>query len=180
MNSKKLLKNNKGFSLIELIVVMAVMAVLVLIAAPKYLNYTKDAQATAMQADARVLSDAALQYEIKNDGAWPATGEAFDVAVDNADLAGVLETAYKDAGGTAEDGSDAAVADVVAASGFKALDADALSNYVKRTKNDIDTYFIGTEGKLAGEVFHKDGCHNSSDDYINGLYTVAPVAPVEP
>lgn len=176
MNSKKLLKNNKGFSLIELIVVMAVMAVLVLIAAPKYLNYTKDAQATAMQADARVLSDAALQYEIKHDGAWPATEEAFDVAVDNEDLAGVLTAAYKDAGGTAAD-----AAAVVEASGFKKLDADALSNYVKRTKNGIDTYFIGTEGKLAGEVFHKEGCRNSSDEYINGLYTKeAPVAPVEP
>lgn len=40
-------ENNKAFTLIELIVVMTIIAILVLLAAPSFLNYTKDAKATS-------------------------------------------------------------------------------------------------------------------------------------
>lgn len=62
--------NNKAFTLIELIVVMAVIAVLVLLAAPSFLNYTKDAKVTALQQDTKVLSDAAEMYYMKKEN-WP-------------------------------------------------------------------------------------------------------------
>ena len=43
---QKLINKKKGFTLIELIVVMAVIAILVLLAIPRLLNYTKDATLT--------------------------------------------------------------------------------------------------------------------------------------
>lgn len=78
MNKKrnKDFNNNEAFTLIELIVVMAIIAVLVLLAAPSFLNYTKDAKVTAMEQDTKVLSDAAELYYMKEND-WP-IGEAID------------------------------------------------------------------------------------------------------
>lgn len=68
------IKSNKAFTLIELIVVMAIVAVLVLLAAPRFLGYTKDAKVTAMQQDIKVLSDASELYHIDTNN-WPITGD---------------------------------------------------------------------------------------------------------
>lgn len=61
---------NKAFTLIELIVVMAIIAILVLLATPSFLNYTKDAKVTAMKQDTKVLADAAEIYHAENNE-WP-------------------------------------------------------------------------------------------------------------
>lgn len=65
-----------GFTLIELLVVIAILAILVLLAAPRFLGYTKDAAVSTMQADAKVLANAALIYNIEEES-WPVafTGE---------------------------------------------------------------------------------------------------------
>lgn len=47
MFSKKFKKNNKGFSLVELIIVIAIMAALVAILAPQYLKYVEKSRITA-------------------------------------------------------------------------------------------------------------------------------------
>lgn len=50
-------KNRKGFTLIELIIVIAILAVLTALAAPRYLAYINDANVSSMKADAKVLGD---------------------------------------------------------------------------------------------------------------------------
>ena len=74
--------NNKGFSLVELIIVVAIMAVLIGVLAPAYLQYvekskkTKDCQAVGSILDAAeiVASDVAVD--------WPAgLAEAIEVEV---------------------------------------------------------------------------------------------------
>ena len=72
--------NNKGFSLVELIIVVAIMAVLIGVLAPAYLQYvekskkTKDCQAVGSIMDAAeiVASDVAIN--------WP-TDEAVNITV---------------------------------------------------------------------------------------------------
>lgn len=72
--------NNKGFSLVELIIVVAIMAVLIGVLAPAYLQYvekskkTKDCQAVGsiMDASEIVASDVAIN--------WP-TNEAMNITV---------------------------------------------------------------------------------------------------
>lgn len=69
MKMKKKQKNNKGFSLIELIVVVAIMAVLVGVLAPTYLRYVEKSRksadiqafASAMGAMKVVAADPALE-----------------------------------------------------------------------------------------------------------------------
>ena len=54
-------KNNKGFSLVELIVVIAIMAVLMVVLAPAMLRYVEK---TRMQKDASAVSEAANAAEL--------------------------------------------------------------------------------------------------------------------
>lgn len=77
MNLKEIRnEGEKGFTLIELIVVMAIIAILVLLAAPSFLNYTKDAKATALRQDTKVVSDAVIMYNIEEEG-WPTSDGKF-------------------------------------------------------------------------------------------------------
>ena len=62
--------HQKGFTLIELIVVMAVIAVLVLLAAPRFLGKTKEADKTRHVANAKTIEDAAERYFIDEQD-WP-------------------------------------------------------------------------------------------------------------
>lgn len=77
--------NNKAFTLIELIVVMAIIAVLVLLAAPRFLGYTKEAELTALEQDTKVLSNAIEIYHINNED-WP-----IGARIDNHGIGGVDE-----------------------------------------------------------------------------------------
>lgn len=52
---KKLIKNKKGFTLIELIVVIAILAVLAAILVPSILGYVKEARIAANDANARSI-----------------------------------------------------------------------------------------------------------------------------
>lgn len=141
-------KNNKGFTLIELIVVMAIIAILVLLAAPSFLNYTKDAKVTAMKQDTKVLSDAADLYHIdKND--WPAdkTNDELTIAV------GGVDKLYP-------------------------IDENKVSSSVKNIEGDYSDYGIATAGEYEGQVFHLDGIRGRNGQkqfaYINtniGIYT---------
>ena len=69
---KKLIrKKSKGFTLIELIIVIAILAVLAAIALPKYNNSKRKSVITAHNANVRVLESAALNY-VANGGVAPA------------------------------------------------------------------------------------------------------------
>ena len=61
MKRKKFRKNNRGFSLVELIVVVAIMAVLVVILAPAMLRYVEK---TRLQKDESALSEVANAAEL--------------------------------------------------------------------------------------------------------------------
>lgn len=68
---KKLNNNNKGFSLIELIVVIVIIGILVLLATPKFLNYIEEARYTQIINDIKVLENVAIPDIIKNDMEFP-------------------------------------------------------------------------------------------------------------
>ena len=63
-------KNKKGFTLVELIVVMSIIGILVLLAAPSFIGKTEEANRTKHFANVRVLEDAAERYFIDH-GKWP-------------------------------------------------------------------------------------------------------------
>ncbi|MDE6319013.1 MAG: prepilin-type N-terminal cleavage/methylation domain-containing protein, partial [Lachnospiraceae bacterium] len=55
---KKESMNNKGFSLVELIIVIAIMAILIVVLAPQYLKYVEKSRVSADQASIQGYIDA--------------------------------------------------------------------------------------------------------------------------
>ena len=73
----KLQKNRGGFTLVEIMIVVAIIALLAAIAVPNFLRARKRSQATKVLEDLRILNDAVSQYAVdtnKSTGAtfgWP-------------------------------------------------------------------------------------------------------------
>lgn len=79
---KKEKMNNKGFSLVELIIVIAIMAVLVVVLAPQYLKYVERSRNSTDISNATAIVTA-LQVYAADPEANPAfaKGDEFDVAI---------------------------------------------------------------------------------------------------
>lgn len=128
----------KAFTLIELIVVIAIIALLVLLAAPRFLGYTKDANVTSMNQDIKVLSDAAEIYSLE-EGSWP---------IINGD-----EPNYIGYGGIGY---------------IYPIDESKLQNSIKNINGDYEDYGIVVDGKYRGQVFHKNGVESKDDELAFG------------
>lgn len=85
---KKLSKNKKGFTLIELIVVVAILLALMLMLVPRLTGFVDDAKKTANQANARAVYTA-IQASLTAKTTGISSGE-YDVALCSAD-----KNAYK-------------------------------------------------------------------------------------
>lgn len=132
----KSIKGKKGFTLIELIVVMAIIGILVLLAAPQFVGYTKDANASAVTQDSKVLSDAAFQYNIEHEE-WPA-GTAYTATIGGVASTGVL------------------MDDTLKTEKFVKNISNEFGDYVLITSGDREGEVVsiaGTENK-AGETVH--------------------------
>ena len=66
------MKNNKGFTLIELVVVIVILGILAAVALPRFINATKDAHSAAHRGTSGALASAVLlvrsQYELNRSG----------------------------------------------------------------------------------------------------------------
>lgn len=60
-------KHHKGFTIIELIVVIAVLGILVLLAAPRFLNYVEEARIANIKHDIKVVEGVITEHLVLND-----------------------------------------------------------------------------------------------------------------
>ncbi|MGR3177324.1 MAG: prepilin-type N-terminal cleavage/methylation domain-containing protein [Candidatus Anammoxibacter sp.] len=63
-------KDNKGFTLIEIIVVLGVIAILAAVLTPMLISYLKDARARKAESDVKVIAGAIQAFD-RDLGAWP-------------------------------------------------------------------------------------------------------------
>jgi prepilin-type N-terminal cleavage/methylation domain-containing protein len=70
---QKLNKNRGGFTLVEIMIVVAIIALLAAIAVPNFLRARKRSQATRILEDLRIIDSAIDQYAIENNKAGGAS-----------------------------------------------------------------------------------------------------------
>jgi prepilin-type N-terminal cleavage/methylation domain-containing protein len=76
---QKLNKNRGGFTLVEIMIVVAIIALLAAIAVPNFLRARKRSQATRILEDLRIIDSAIDQYAIENNKSGGATTNWTDI-----------------------------------------------------------------------------------------------------
>src|SRR5258708_12835356 len=76
---QKLNKNRGGFTLVEIMIVVAIIALLAAIAVPNFLRARKRSQATRILEDLRIVDSAIDQYAIENNKSGGATVKWDDI-----------------------------------------------------------------------------------------------------
>jgi len=79
----KFFKNKKGFTLVELVVVIAILGILAGIAIPRFMDATASARGAKIVADMRTLESASTMYYVKK-------GSYTDISVPNLVSEGLL------------------------------------------------------------------------------------------
>mgnify|MGYP003773879963 CR=1 FL=1 len=158
-----------GFTLLELIVVMAVIAILVAMGVPRFIGYQKDANVTAMQVDTGLLEQAAIHSSLaSDDDVWP-VGNVYSP---ESDVLAIIDNVLL------RKGSSVLSSALLSAGVFRELDNDELSTYIRSTRNTVDSYFIidsvnvvpGYLNELEGLVFSKDIFEDRKGRLWSGLY----------
>lgn len=76
--SKAMLRNKKGFTLIELMIVVAIIGILAAVAIPAYGNYTRKAKVTEVTNAMGAVGNAAIEY-FQDKGVYPALASQTEI-----------------------------------------------------------------------------------------------------
>lgn len=68
---KKLMKNNKGFTLMEMLMVMLIIAILILLVIPNITKSKESAENTGCKAYVETVQTQVISYELANNGDIP-------------------------------------------------------------------------------------------------------------
>jgi len=134
-------KKKQGFTLIELIVIIAVLAIIITIAVPRYLGHTKEATLTKHKSNIKLIEDACTRYYADYSD-WP---KLTDIPYTAEELKEFSSRLIDYAGLEVE---------IDPNGNYYDIDFDALSRYVRIPKEDQKYYILRNS---IGRVYYLDG-----------------------
>jgi len=99
-------KKRKGFTLIELVVVIAILGILAAIAIPRFSKVTDSAKDKAAIADQRVVVSAVQMYQAQNNGALPGSDDDIKPFLEGNAIPSTVKVTYAAGSVTVEADSD--------------------------------------------------------------------------
>jgi prepilin-type N-terminal cleavage/methylation domain-containing protein len=169
-----LFSKRSGFTLLELIVVMAVISILLAIGIPNYVSYTKDAAVSTMQVDAGLLEQAAIHSALVcGDNSCPVSG----VYEPDDSVLAIIENVLRRKGASVQAFS------LRSAGIFRELSEAELSPYIRSVNNPLSEYFIvdfadgivGYSNELRGMVFSKRVFEDRDGVFWSGMWCIEDV-----
>ena len=153
---KKEKMNDKGFSLVELIIVIAIMAVLVIVLAPQYLKYVEKSRNSTDVSNATAIVTACQVWAADPDAGEGSTkaftsGDTFEIKVTNS------------GGTTASDAVKSALTEA-------AID---IAKTKSKSKNEWDAYTIKGTVKTDGSIEFTYESTVGTDTTDNGKFSTA-------
>jgi len=152
------MKTNKGFTLIEIAVVLAIIAILAAILTPIVTSYIDQARTTRAQSDVKKIAEAALLYK-RDTGVWPGYASGASTHATNNDGVGLADCLR----------SDSSSANVSTSAGL----GSALVTFCVTTTGDMQAALnVNTLGLTAGNPI--GGQTAFRGPYLDGLGGVDP------
>lgn len=137
-----LIQDKRGFTLIEIMVVIVILALLAALVGPKLMGRTDDAKITKARVDIKGIETAVKLYKLDN-GNYPSTEQGLKALIEKPTV-GVIPKSYK-AGGYLDS---------------KQIPKDPWGNdylYVSPGEHgDYDLYSYGADGEKGGEAKNAD------------------------
>jgi general secretion pathway protein G len=134
------LRNERGFTFIEIMVVVAILAILAALVVPRIMGRTDDAKRTAAKVQIRNLEGALQLYKLDN-GVYPSTEQGLKALVEKPSV-GVVPKKWKIGGYLPK------------------LPEDPWANPYKylspSPKGDYELISLGTDGEVGGEGINAD------------------------
>jgi len=93
---QRTLRNNKGFTLIEIMVVIVILTLLAVLVGPRIIGRTDDAKIADAKVQVRNMETALKLYKLDN-GVFPSTDQGLSALVDKP-AAGVIPKNYREGG----------------------------------------------------------------------------------
>ncbi len=138
--SRGVLHNARGFTFIEIMVVVAILAILAALVVPRIMGRTDDAKRTAVKVQIRNIEGALQLYKLDN-GVYPSSEQGLKALVEKPSV-GVVPKKWKLGGYLPK------------------LPEDSWGNPYKYTspspKGDYEIMSLGTDGELGGEGVNAD------------------------
>jgi general secretion pathway protein G len=139
-SSRHFLRNERGFTFIEIMVVVAILAILAALVIPRIMGRTDDAKRTAAKVQIRNIEGALQLYKLDN-GVYPSTEQGLKALVEKPSV-GVIPKKWKLGGYLPK------------------LPEDSWQNPYKylspSPKGDYEIISLGTDGEVGGEGINAD------------------------